>query len=179
MLLHACRQGDGDAWRVLVERYQRLVYGIPRKIGLDEQACDDVFQHVFVQLLEHLDRIQNPERLGVWIVTTTKHEAWRVARLARRGTSLPDDEHSEEPLVDENPLPDEIAAQLLEQNAVRMALQAQDERCRKLLLALYYSARPPSYAELAASVGVPEGSIGPTRARCLEKMRRLLEREFE
>jgi RNA polymerase sigma factor (sigma-70 family) len=173
-LVQACRSGDGAAWGALVARYQRLVYAIPRKIGLDEQACDDVFQHVFVRLLEHLDRIENPARLGVWIVTTTKHEAWRLARQARRVTTLADDDQSAAPLLDENPLPDEVAERLVEQHEVRIALAALDARCRTLLTALYYEPEPPSYAELAARVGLPEGSIGPTRARCLEKLRRLL-----
>ncbi len=174
-LVERCRRGDADAWRMLVERYQRLVYGIPRKAGLDAQACEDVFQHVFAALVEHLDRIAQPERLGVWLVTTAKREAWRLAKQNRRTQPLASDDDSddyttgaERPLLDENPLPDEITEQLLEQHEIRVALTRLDERCRALLNALYYRDEPPSYTELAQSIGIPEGSIGPTRARCLK-----------
>lgn len=175
-LVNGCRKGDADVWRMLVERYQRLVYSIPRKAGLDAAQSDDVFQHVFAALFEHLERIEQPERLGAWLVITAKREAWRLAKQNRNAYALStDDETEDKPLLDENPLPDEIAERLLEQHQIRMALAQLDERCRKLLDALYYRDEPPSYAVLAQSIGIPEGSVGPTRARCLEKLRRNLE----
>src|SRR3954469_100969 len=69
-LLRACRGGDQDAWTTLVNRYQRLIYTIPRRAGLDEQAAADVFQRVFASLVEHLDTLTDPDRLRAWLVTT-------------------------------------------------------------------------------------------------------------
>ena len=80
-------------------------------------------------------------------------------------------------MVDEAPLPDEVLRRLEEQNRVRQALLSLDERCQKLLTMLYYEPEPPSYAEIAAAFGTSEGSIGPTRARCLKKMLQLLEKD--
>ncbi len=173
----ACRRGDAAAWEALVARYQRLVYSIPRRAGLDEALSADVFQHVFARLVEHLDRVEQPERIGAWLATTARREAWRLSRRER--TAVPFAERDESDgeaaeLPDSAPLPDEVLARLQEQHTVRTAVAALDERCRHLLTVLFYRPDPPPYAEIAAELGLPEGSIGPTRARCLQKLRGLL-----
>ena len=179
-LLKACREGDESSWEVLVDRYQRLIYAIPRRAGLNEDQASEVFQEVFATLLQKLDDITDPDRLHAWLVTTARRKTWRLMskeRLLR--TSNTSDERREEELtavVDDAPLPDENLVRLEEQHRIRTALMALDERCQKLLTLLYYTPEPPSYAEIAATFGTPEGSIGPTRARCLKKMLQLLER---
>src|SRR5687768_4067448 len=87
-LVLACRAGEPAAWEQLVRRYQRLVYSIPRRAGLDEDGAADVFQQVFVTLVEHLERIDDPSRLKAWLVTTARREAWRVSRLQRQAGSF-------------------------------------------------------------------------------------------
>ncbi|HKP13543.1 MAG TPA: sigma factor, partial [Blastocatellia bacterium] len=77
-LVLACRRGDETAWETLVERFQRLVYTISRRAGLDEDAAADVFQNVFASLVERLDRIEQPDRIQAWLVTTAKRETWRA-----------------------------------------------------------------------------------------------------
>ena len=89
----------------------------------------------------------------------------------------PDDESMIETLVDEALLPDDLLLRMEEQHQVRTAVAALDDRCRKLLTMLFYQPHPPSYIEIAAALGISEGSIGPTRARCLQKMRRFLEHQ--
>ena len=175
-LVQACRRGDAAAWEALIARYQRLVYSIPRRSGLDEEQCADVFQHVFAMLVNHLDRIEYPERIGAWLVKTAQRETWRVSRLARVAVPWPagDDESVAHELPDGAPLPAEVVTRLEEQHLVRTALAALDERCRRLLTLLFYRPDPPPYSEIAASLGTTEGSIGPTRARCLQKLRTLL-----
>jgi len=176
-LIARCRNGEAEAWNLLIERYQRLVYSIPRKAGLDDDACADVFQHTFAKLVQHLQRLQQPDRLGPWLVTTAKREAWRLSRQAVAVVNPVDgDDDVLERLPDERPLPEEAAAQLEAQHAIRLALTELDERCRVLLTLLFYRPDPPPYAEIAAATGVPEGSIGPTRARCLQKLRERLKR---
>jgi RNA polymerase sigma factor (sigma-70 family) len=180
-LLLACRSGDQGAWEALINRYQRLMYAIPRRAGLDNDQAADVFQEVFATLFQKLDDIDQPERLHSWLVTTARRKTWRVISKERANqyTVGDDDDDSAEDLSkipDNAALPDEVLLKLEEQHRVRTAVAALDERCRKLLKLLFYEAEPPSYAEIAVSLGTSEGSIGPTRARCLEKMLRLLDK---
>ena len=179
-LLLACRRGDAAAWEALVRRYQRLVYAIPRRAGLSEDQSADVFQTVFARLVEHLDRIEQPGRIKAWLVTTAQREAWRLVRRESATLSLDGGDSGEsqaglDRLRDNALLPDQVVLRLEQQHAVRMAVEALDERCRRLLTLLFYRAQPPAYSEIAVALEMPEGSIGPTRARCLQKSRRLLE----
>lgn len=176
-LVRACRQGDPEAWEALVRRYQRLIYAIPRRAGLSDDLAAEVFQRVWVTLIEHLHRIEQPERIGAWLATTARRESWRQLRRERVTTTLDagDDDDETARLADSAPLPDEVIERLERQQAVRRAVAGLDERCRSLLTMLFYRGEPPPYAEIAATLGVPEGSIGPTRARCLQKLRQALD----
>lgn len=177
-LIVACQRGDAQAWETLVNRYQRLVYSVPRRAGLDDDQCADVFQRTFAVLVEHLARIDQPGRVRAWLVTTARREALRMAQKAAWTQPLPggtgDEESEAAPLADPGPLPDEVVLQLEEQHLVRTALSQIDERCRQLLTLLFYRAEPAPYDEIAGALGIPAGSIGPTRARCLQKVGRLL-----
>lgn len=179
-LLRACRGGDESSWGALVDRYQRLIYAIPRRAGLNEDQASEVFQEVFATLVQKLDDITDPDRLHAWLVTTARRKTWRLMSKERllRPSNTSDEGRDEElsAVVDDAPLPDENLVRLEEQHRIRTALMALDERCQKLLTLLYYTPEPPSYAEIAAEFGTPEGSIGPTRARCLKKMMQLLEK---
>lgn len=180
-LLIACRKGDQASWEALVDRYQRLIYAIPRRAGLDEEQAADVFQEVFVTLFQKLNDISEPERLHAWLVTTARRKTWRLLtkeRSFKRGGGA-DDDNDEATLAmvpDKMPLPDDMLVRLEEQHRIRQAFSALDDRCQKLLGLLYYQQEPPSYSEIAAVFGTSEGSIGPTRARCLKKLLRLLEK---
>jgi RNA polymerase sigma factor (sigma-70 family) len=179
-LLLACRRGDEAAWGAVVNRYQRLIYTVSRRAGLDEEQSADVFQEVFTTLFEKLNEIDQPERLQAWLVTTARRKTWRVVlstKESRRTTSGDEDsEYELAHLPDDAPLPDEVLLGLEEQHRVRTSVAALDERCRKLINMLFYAAEAPPYAEIAKSLGTSEGSIGPTRARCLEKLLRLLDK---
>lgn len=175
-LIAECRAGNELAWSVLVQRYQRLIYAIPRRSGLDESDAGEIFQRTFTKLVEHLDRITQTDRLAAWLVTTAKRETWRYSKLARRTEPLSSGDENEEPtdLIDEGPLPGEVLAELEQQHTIRRALSELDERCRRLLTLLYYSQEVPPYAVIAETLGMSEGGIGPTRARCLQKLRKNL-----
>ena len=179
-LVIACRRGDEAAWETLIRRYQRLIYTIPRRAGLNEDLSAEVFQEVFTTLFEKLDEIESPERLKAWIVTTARRKTWRLISRENRTQNFENfGEENETELTrlpDEAPLPDEVLIQLEEQHLVREAVLSLDERCQKLLTLLFYRPEPPPYSEIAASIGTTEGSIGPTRARCLQKLLRLLEK---
>lgn len=179
-LVLACRRGDQLAWERLILRYQRLIYAIPLRAGLDEDQAAEIFQDVFTTLFQKLNDIEEPERLHAWLVTTARRKTWRtISKEQGRSRSdidadIPADEAAA--IRDEAPLPDEQLLILEEQHRIRTAVSSLDERCRTLLHMLFYRTEPPSYAELAASLGIPEGSIGPTRARCLAKLLRILKK---
>ena len=178
-LLIACRKGDESSWEALVDRYQRLIYTIPRRAGLNQDQASEVFQDVFVTLVEKIDDINEPDRLHAWLVTAARRKTWRLLNKERSlkgvDSEQDDDEDGLASIVDDNPLPDEVLLRLEEQHRVRTAVAELDERCKKLLTMLYYQTEQPSYAEIAETFGTSEGSIGPTRARCLKKLLRLLE----
>jgi RNA polymerase sigma factor (sigma-70 family) len=179
-LILACRRGDEAAWEKIIQRYQRLIYTIPRRAGLDEDQAADIFQEVFTTLFEKLDVIEQPERLQAWLVTTARRKTWRAVTEARDQRLRAGEEISEEEqlamLPDDAPLPVDVLLQLEEQHQVRTAVAELDDKCRQLVTMLFYQAEPPSYSEIAAALGTPEGSIGPTRARCLNKLMKLLKK---
>ena len=180
-LIARCRSGDGAAWAALVRRYQRIVYAIAMRTGADEHAAADVFQTVFSRLHEHLPRLTQPERLQAWIVTTAKREALRVRQINRRTVSLTraddgDGDAIEDSFADDAPLAEEALDRLQQLNLLRIALDRLDNRCRDLLTLLFRDDdERPAYDAVARRLAVPIGSIGPTRARCLAKLRALVE----
>lgn len=177
-LVLACRRGDQLAWERLIRRYQRLIYAIPLRAGLDEDQAAEIFQDVFTTLFQKLNDIEQPEKLHAWLVTTTRRKTLQVVSKTQAGQQLhvnaDDPTQVATSVRDEAPLPDEQLLILEEQHRIRTALSSLDERCKQLLEMLFYLAEPPSYTEVATALGIPEGSIGPTRARCLAKLLRLL-----
>ncbi len=183
-LIARCKNGDGAAWQALVHRYQRLVYAIVRRIGLDEHAAADVFQTVFMRLLEHLPRLTQLDRLQAWIVTTSKREALLQRKRGLRNVSMTraDEDDSgnsasaEWDIADDALLPEDALAELQAQNQVKLAMAQLDARCRDLLTLLYRDDDDKvAYDEVATRMAMPVGSIGPTRARCLGKLRKLVD----
>jgi RNA polymerase sigma factor (sigma-70 family) len=179
-LVAGCLRGDGKCWEALVQRYQRLVYTIVRRMDMDEHTAADVFQAVFTQLLSHLPRIADPARLQAWIVTTAKREALSQRRRGQRTISMttdqPEDaEGSEWNVADEALLAPELLELVQQLDLVRRGLDQLDSRCRRLLDLLFNDDDTPAgYAEIAASLNMAVGSIGATRARCLAKLRELI-----
>jgi RNA polymerase sigma factor (sigma-70 family) len=174
LLVLACARGDAVAWDLLVDRYKRLIYTIARRSSLDEDQATDVMQMVFMILLERIDTIEQPAEIGAWLVSTTRREAWRMRRRERVSPASGAPEEYAAQLLDQEPLPDEQVQILEEQHRVRTALDGLDERCRRLLTLLFLVRDQPTYAAIAQIMAMPEGAIGPTRARCLQKLRRLL-----
>jgi RNA polymerase sigma factor (sigma-70 family) len=177
-LVARCRDGDAAAWEALVRRYQRLVYTVARRAGHDAHAAADVFQAVFSRLFEQLGRLRQPERLQAWLVTSAKREALALQRRQARTVPLAaDDDDGASAIADDGPLPDELLGDLQRLHRLRLALDRLDERCRRLLSLLFADddERLP-YDEVSRRLGLPVGSIGPTRARCLGKLRGLFER---
>lgn len=173
-LLAACNRGEAWAWEALVERYQRLVYTIPLRHGLAEEDAADVFQTVFALLVQHLSSIREPQGLAKWLITTTKRETWNLIHKRQREPASEDVAalvRPEQIPAGTDPHEDEL---WIEQALLRDALGRLGERCRKLLWLLYYEPEELAYEEIGRRLGMPVGSIGPTRGRCLQKLREIL-----
>ena len=169
------RAADGDqlAWERLFDQYARLIWSMTRDFKLVESDAADVFQTTWLRLLEHINRLDHPARVGSWLAATARHECLRQLAARKRIVLMHDDDElaggeSHGPEIDERLLADERAA------AVREALSHLPWRWQRLLQ-LLMNDPPASYAEISDQLGLPVGSIGPTRGRCLERLRVLLE----
>jgi RNA polymerase sigma factor (sigma-70 family) len=173
-LVLRCRAGEAIAWEAVVRRFKRLVYSVPVRMGLPSSDADDVFQETFASFLEHLGSIKDPARVGLWLAVTARRKALhRVTRGPRvKETALPEGVE----VVDPIDLPIDALMRIERQNSLRAGLERMSERCRGLLLALYFEDPPLSYAEVSKRLKVPIGSLGPTRMRCFAKLREVLER---
>lgn len=180
-LVRECLAGSEAAWEEIVRRYRRLIYSIPIRTGLDEEGAADVFQTVCLKLLEHLSKLKDHEKLASWIITTTNRASWRFSGRTRREAPIGEGGEADSTipvrpeLVDEKPLAEDEHIALQRQAAVRIAVDSLSERCRDLLELLYFVEDRPSYEEVSRRMDMPVASIGPTRARCLEKLRKAID----
>ncbi|MDA8045589.1 MAG: sigma-70 family RNA polymerase sigma factor [Actinomycetota bacterium] len=170
-LVQAAAGGDQSAWNILVERFASTVWAIARGHRLNSADAADVFQTTWLRLLEHLDRIEHPERVGAWLATTARRECLRLLRMAGRQVPNGDDfDVLPDPSSNRSPDRDlvtnerrELVNQLVDQLPARS----------QLLLRLLSADSPLSYREISEALSMPIGSIGPTRARALEQLRRI------
>ena len=170
-LVTRARNGDNQAWDALVGRYAPLIWSICRRHGLGGADTEDVAQNVWLTLVNQLGTLRDPASLPGWLATTTRRECGRLVRAAPRaretghadGTQAIADDHA--PAAEEELLAAERHA------ALREALTHLPPCCRQLI-ALLAQDPAPSYAQVSARLGIPAGSIGPSRARCLDKLRR-------
>ena len=171
-LVLAAADGDQAAFDALVGRFTGLVWSVIRAHRLTDADAQDVFQTTWLRLVEHLDRIREPRAVGGWLATTARHESLRVLRLTERTrptepATLDDvDERLEEP--------DAAVLRAEEERRVWAALGALGDRCQALLRVLVADPAP-SYEEVGAALDMPIGSIGPTRRRCLERLRTVID----
>ena len=167
-LIKACQRGDSRAWDQLVDQYGRLVYSIPRRYGLNESDADDVFAAVWATAFKSLQNLRNDTRLSAWLITTTHRECWRVGK--KRGTYR----QLNEVMPNVVSPADDDAHRWEQQYLVGEALHRLGGRCEELLRALFSATADPNYIAIAQQLDIPLGSIGPTRARCFQKLQRIL-----
>ena len=179
-LVEECLAGDSAAWEALILRYQRLIYSIPLRAGFSPVDAADIFQSVCVKLLQKLPTLRNRGKVSSWLITTTRRECWRIVEKRRRETqpSIYGEQYDRDilnNLVSSEPLADQQRISFESQQAVRDAVAALNERCRLLITLLFYSKEELSYSEIARLAGIPQNSLGPNRARCLQRLRKILE----
>jgi RNA polymerase sigma factor (sigma-70 family) len=170
-LVTRARKGDQRAWDALVERYAPLIWSICRRHQMSNADAEDVGQSVWMQLVSHLDTVRDPAALPGWLATTTRRECRRVVSAARGP-------HTSRQLLDAENISDE-QARTAEQEllaaerraALLEAFSCLGPSCQQLM-AMLLEDPPMPYAEISAVLGIPVSSIGPTRGRCLDKLRR-------
>jgi RNA polymerase sigma factor (sigma-70 family) len=174
-LVAGAARGDQDSWNMLVDRFASTVWAIARGHRLNHADAGDVFQTTWLRLLEHLDQIRQPERVGAWLATTARRECLRVLRIG--GRQVPnggDFEILADPGTSRSPDSDLVA---IERQEILNRLVDQLPLRSQLLLRMLSVDSPLSYIEIGEALSMPVGSIGPTRARALEQLRRLAIRE--
>lgn len=162
--------GKAKAWTELVNRYQSLVYSVATRSGLSSAEAGDCFQHTWIALYQNRESLKDPNQLSSWLSTTARREAYRIKKRAGTSESVA---KAPEP-IDSSELPDETLERLELQRQFEEALSEIDGRCRELLFALFFSPQEESYKEIADRLGIAMNSLGPTRQRCLEKLKKTL-----
>lgn len=166
--LRRAQMGDERAWNSLVDSFQRLVYSIPKRAGLSDADADDVFQATFLALFRNLDRIEDAQTLPRWLAVTASRESYRLSRMNSNKVAS---ESLEDVVATEEATAQETAERALEAESLQAALVRLGGRCEELLRLLYFD--EAAYQEISERLKLAIGAIGPTRARCLDKLRRL------
>lgn len=169
--VRAAADGDPLAWAALTLRFGGMVMAVARSCRLNEADVAEVHQVTWLRMVENIDRIEKPERIGAWLATTAKRESLRIARSKSRIAfdyeMLLDRPDADAKAPDDGPIDTESV------ETVRRAFAMLPPHCRRLLNVLAADG-PPSYKEVSNILSMPIGSIGPTRGRCLEHLRRIM-----
>lgn len=172
LLVQACQRGDATAWEQLLRKYERLVFSVARTCGLTPEDAADITQLTFSYLLQSLETVQ-ADRLGGWLATVARRHSWRVRKQQQRASVVEVDVEGIDELF-----PQQMADRPIERwelvEWLHQGVAQLGERCQRLLVALYLDSQEYAYREIAEALGMPEGSIGPTRARCLTQLRQIL-----
>jgi RNA polymerase sigma factor (sigma-70 family) len=173
-LIHRCLDGDQQAWAALIDRYKKLIYSIPMKLGMHQDA-GDIFQAVCVSWLANLSQLRQERALPKWLIQTAYHECLRHQRAAGRTVGL--DSSEVETPVDAKPLAENVVIESEEEQTLRAAVAQMPERCIHLIRMLFFETPTRPYNEIAQELGLATGSVGFIRGRCLSRLRKYLEKK--
>ena len=174
-LVAACLGGEEAAWHALIERYSRLIFSIPLKLGMSRDDATDIFQAVCLDLINELPRLRDPQALPAWLIQVTRHKVLKAKRTSERYVADDAGRADQMPASDSD-MPDALLRELQRTQALRDAVDGLTARCRQMVQMLFFEETPRPYREVAAELGVAVGSIGFLRSRCLDKLRAALER---
>jgi RNA polymerase sigma factor (sigma-70 family) len=172
-LVKECLSGNEAAWSQLIDKYKALIYSIPIKYNLPLQEAADVFQATCVELLVRLPELREPRALPKWLMQVAHHECYRVKRLSQRVVSRDSEEDTPEP--ETPPIAENLVQQTQEEQILREAMATLTPKCRRLVELLFFESPSRPYAEVAEELGLALGSIGFTRQKCIERLRRQLD----
>jgi RNA polymerase sigma factor (sigma-70 family) len=171
-LVRECVNGDEEAWAALIDKYKKLIFSIPVKYGFSSDDANDIFQSVCLDLLAELPKLRKPKALPKWLMQVTSHKCFHRKRQQQRTETPGDVELPPEQTV--SPQIEAILREADEEQKLRDALMAIAPRCRQLVEMLFFEEPARPYKEVAAGLGISEGSIGFIRQRCLERLRKQL-----
>ncbi len=175
-LIALCLKGDDQAWADVVDKYKNLIYSIPIKLGMYDDAAD-IFQSVCLDLLSGLPRLREPKALPKWLMQVCYHKCLEHRARAKKQVQL-EDEDAENLLADQNTsaLPEEMLAQLEREQMVRDVVSGLSQRCERMVRMLFFETPPRPYQDIAKELGIATGSIGFIRGRCLDRLKKQLEK---
>lgn len=169
-LLKRCREGDESAWEQIIDQYKRLIYSIPLNFGLTSDDAADISQQTFISLVGNLERLRPDSNLGAWLATVARrHALHRLRKQKREQVGTDEDVGESHQLLAMAATDTTIDLELMQ--TMNQGLSQIDRRCRDLLIALYFDSREPSYEEIAEQMKIAIGSVGPTRGRCLKRLK--------
>lgn len=171
-LIKGCLDGNSEAWSALIDKYKNLIYSVPIRLGMYQDA-GDILQAVCVDLLSNLPQLREHRALPKWLMKTCYHQCLRWQRAASRHTEL--DPEDAENAQDNAALPEEMLLQLEEEQALRDAITQMPARCGRMIHMLFFESPVRPYAEIASELDLATGSIGFIRGRCLARLRKHLE----
>lgn len=177
-LVKRCLSGSEEAWSALIDKYKALIYSIPVKYGLPSHEASEVFQSTCVELLTRLPELREPRALAKWLMQVAYHQCHRWKRQQQRIVSRDADDNLPEPTIPA--IADSLVQQTQEEQLLREAVASLTPQCKRLVELLFLETPPRPYSEVAAELGLALGSIGFTRQKCMERLRRnLLDLGFE
>lgn len=171
-LVKECLSGNEEAWPLLIDKYKALIYSIPVKYGLPPQEAADVFQSTCMELLTGLPELREPKALPKWLMQVAHHQCHRVKLQAQRLVSR--DAEPELPEPETPAIAESLVQQTQEEQMLRDAMSSLTPQCRRLVELLFFETPARPYAEVAAKLGLALGSIGFTRQKCIQRLRRNL-----
>jgi RNA polymerase sigma factor (sigma-70 family) len=173
-LVSECLKGDQEAWSALIDKYKNLIYSIPVKLRMYDDA-PDIFQAVCLDLLSSLDQLREPRALPKWLMQTCYHKCLQYRRKAEKQPLT--NEAGEELRIDSGqPLPEDMLSELEKEQTVRDAISQLNSRCEQMVRMLFFESPPRPYEDVARELGVATGSIGFIRGRCLHRLKKQLEK---
>ena len=175
-LINYCLQGKKRAWNVLIDRYEDYIYSLTRRYIADRDLCNDVFQNVFLILYKNLSRLRNKDLLSAYLFQITRNESLRVLRNEKRESPEEESVLIELGYDKKVETPEGFFLHIEERILISDAVKQLPQKCQMIVNSLFFQDNPLSYRELAESLRMPESSIGPTRQRCLEKLKEILQK---
>ena len=172
-LVKECVSGNEEAWSLLIEKYKALIYSIPVKYGLPPHEAADVFQSTCMELLTRLPQLREPRALPKWLMQVAHHQCYRWKRQQRRVVSR--DAEPDLPAPETPAIAESLVQQTQEEQMLREAMAFLTPQCRRLVELLFFEVPPRPYSDVAAELGLAVGSIGFTRQKCIERLRRHLD----
>jgi len=173
-LVSECLNGSQEAWSALIDKYKNLIYSIPVKLRMYDDA-PDIFQAVFLDLLSSLDQLREPRALPKWLMQTCYHKCLQYRRKAEK-QPLTNEAGEELQIVSDQPLPEDMLTELEKEQTVRDAISQLNPRCEQMVRMLFFENPPRPYEDVARELGVATGSIGFIRGRCLRRLKKQLEK---